>query len=212
MNRAFDYNGVVVAPSKPVQKLIKRSRILHLDSGDRDINLFPNNGNFTVYLPRAYERVTAINIKDAEFPPVLGQGPTPYMWSPEAPAGTVLAATPTYFFLEAQGLNMADETAPGADRSAFTNSVFAKFVVTNVNDPLITYNESSNAHQLIEFHPALTKLDRFQFRVRTHTMNRSQYMYWPAGFGEWSMSLEIETLENAFDEFSTIETRLGDRS
>jgi hypothetical protein len=37
-------------------------------------------------------------------------------------------------------------------------------------------------------------------------------MYWPSGNGEWSMTLEIETLENAFDEFSTIETRLGDRS
>ena len=38
------------------------------------------------------------------------------------------------------------------------------------------------------------------------------YMYWPSDNGEWSMTLEIETLENAFDEFSTIETRLGDRS
>lgn len=215
MNRAFDYNGVQVAPSRPVQKLVKRTRILHIDSGDRDMTLFPNNGRFTIYLPRAYERVTGINIKDAEFPPVASDKntPTAYMWTgPDGTgSGAVLATVPNYFFLESQGLNMSDETAPAADRSASTNSVFAKFVVQNVNDPLIIYNESSSAHQEIDFFPPLTKLDRFQFRLRTHTMNSNQYLYW-SGQGEWSMSLEIETLENAFDEFSTIETRLGDRS
>jgi hypothetical protein len=217
MNRAFDYNGVQISASKPVQKLVKRTRILHIDSGDRDTTLFSNNGNFTLYLPRAYERVTSINIKDAEFPAVAtGQGPIAYMWTgPDAgptPAGTgaVLSTAPNYFFLELQGLNMADETANLADRSASTNSVFAKFVVPNSIDPLIIYNESSNAHQTIEFFPALTKLDRLIIRVRTHTMNRNQYLYWPGG--EWSMSLEIETLENAFDEFSTIETRIADRA
>ncbi len=70
MNRSFDYNGVQVAPSRPVQKLVKRTRVLHIDSGDRDIQLFPNNGNFTVYLPRGYERVTGINIKSAEIPQI----------------------------------------------------------------------------------------------------------------------------------------------
>ena len=217
MNRAFDYNGAQVAPSRPVQKLVKRSRILHIDSGDRDVALFPNNGRFTIYLPRAYERVTGINIKSAEFPPVGTDKTTPTanMWSDITGSGTTLNTVPIYFFLEAQGLNMSDETAPAADRSASTNSVFAKFVVENVSDPLIIYNESSNAHQEIEFFPPLTKLDRFQFRVRTHPMNSTQYMYWPdvsEARVEWSISLEIETLENAFDEFSTIETRLGDRS
>lgn len=219
MNRSFDYNGVQIAPSRPVQKLVKRTRILHVDSGDRDVNFFPNNGNFTLYLPRAYERVTSINIKDAEFPAVAtGQGPIANLWTgPDAgptPTGTgaALSAAPNYFFMEVQGLNMADETANAADRSASTNSVFAKFVIPNNTDPLILYNESSNAHQTIEFFPPLTKLDRFTFRIRTHTMNRNEYLYWPYGVGEWSMSLEIETLENSFDEFSTIETRLGDRS
>ena len=213
MNRAFDYNGVQVAPSRPVQKLVKRSRILHIDSGDRDITLFPNNGRFTIYLPRAYERVTSINIKSAEFPPVGSDKTTPTanMWSDTTGTGTTLNTVPIYFFLEAQGLNMSDETAPAADRSASTNSVFAKFVVVNVTDPLVIYNESSSAHQEIEFFPPLTKLDRFQFRLRTHPMNSNQYLYW-SGQGEWSITLEIETLENDFDEFSTIETRLGERS
>jgi hypothetical protein len=216
MNRSFDYNGVQVAPSKPVQKLVKRSRILHIDSRDRDTGLFPNNGNFTLYLPRAYERVTGINIKSAEFPQFTSVGGTLVsLWEgPDIqPTYTPpsLASVPSYFFLEAKGLNMSDETANGADRSASTNSVFAKFVVSNATDPVTIYNESSSAHQEIEFFPPLTKLDRFQFRLRTHEMNRNQYMFWPGG-GEWSISLDIETLENSFDEYSTIETRLGDRS
>jgi len=110
--------------------------------------------------------------------------------------------------MELQGLNMSDETAPAADRSASTNSVFAKFV-SSVKDEPIIYNESSNAHQDIEFYPALTKLDRLHIRLRSHTMTKNQHIYWEPN---WSMSLEIQTLENAFDEYSTIETRLGDRS
>jgi hypothetical protein len=213
MNRAFDYNGVQISASKPVQKLVTRTRVLHIDSGDRDINLFPHNGNFTIYLPRAYERVTSVNIQSAEFLPITdaktwtgpGAGPTP--------SGAQSALTPpNYFFLEAQGMNMSDETANVADRSASTNSVFAKFVVENNTDPLIIYNESSNALQKIQFYPPLTKLDRFSFRLRTHKMNRNQYLYWPETTSEWSMTLEIETLENAFDEFSTIETRIADRA
>lgn len=227
MNRAFDYNGVQIAPSRPVQKLVRRSRILHVDSGDRDTGLFPNNGNFTLYLPRAYERVVGINIKDAEFPSLS----TVQVWDvsvnggsrdsqPPHYPGSQLTATnffagatgdPSYFFLEIHGLNMSDETARSADRSASTNSVFGKFVGGKFADPVI-YNESSNAHQDIEFYPALTKMDRLQMRLRSHTMTQNQHMYWSSSPSEWSISLEIQTLENSFDEFSTIETRLGDRS
>jgi hypothetical protein len=211
MNKVFDYNGVQISASKPVQKLVKRSRVLHIDSGDRDRTLFTRNGFFTVYLPRTYERVFSINIKDAEFPQTAVGSGSATVWTGPEEGGTngPITTQPKYFFLEVKGLNMSDETAPSADRSASTNSVFAKFVVANPADPLVLYNESSNAHQNIEFFPTLTKLDRFQFRVRTHTMRPDQYLYWS---GEWSMSLEIETLENAFDEFSTIETRIGDRS
>jgi hypothetical protein len=209
MNRAFDYNGVQVAPSKPVQKLVKRTRILHLDSGDRDSHFFIHNGSFTLYLPRAYERVTSINIKDAEFPS-LDQAST---WN--VVTGTSTGPTPgtngvpEYFFMEIKELNMSDETASAADRAAFTNSVFAKFVSPIHGEPVI-YNESSNAHQTIEFFPALTKLDRLQIRLRSHGMPSTQYLYW--NDLNWSMSIEIETLENAFDEFSSMETRIADRA
>jgi len=190
-----------------------------LDSGDRDKDVFINNGRFTIFLPRTYERVISINIKDAEFPQTkvdLGGTTTVNGWKgpdvgPTASgSGVALTTQPTYFFLEVQGLNMSDETNSSAVRSASTNSVFGKFVVSNPSDPLVVYNESSNAHQTIEFYPALTKLDRLNFRLRTHGMDQNSYLYWPVG--EWSMSLDIETLENSFDEFSSIETRLGDRA
>jgi hypothetical protein len=42
-------------------------------------------------------------------------------------------------------------------------------------------------------------------------MNQNQHMFWETP-SEWSISLEIQTLENSFDEYSTIETRLGNRS
>jgi hypothetical protein len=224
MNRAFDYNGVQIAPSRPVQKLVRRSRIVHIDSRDRDILLYPNNGSFTVYLPRAYERVVGINIKDAEFPALSvakvwdvtytggarNSQPASYTGSNLPPANFIstVATDPHYFFLEVHGLNMSDETSAAAERSASTNSVFAKFV-SDVLGQQVLYNESSNAHQDIEFYPALTKLDRLQMRLRTHTMNHNQHMFWLGS--EWSISLEIQTLENAFDEFSTIETRVGIR-
>jgi hypothetical protein len=205
MNRAFDYNGVQIAPSKPVQKLLKRTRILHIDSADRDVQIFPDNGSFTIYLPRAYERVASINIKSAEFPALGGAT----LWNTVTKTSTAISANVVYFLMEIKELNMSDETSLSANRSASTNSVFAKFVSGNNADPVI-YNESSNAHQNIDFYPALTKLDRFQIKLRTHTMTSSEYLRWVSK--NWSMTLEIETLENAFDEFSTIETRLGDRS
>jgi len=224
MNRGYDYNGVQVAPSKPVQKLVKRTRILYIDSGDRDAAFFPNNGSFVLYLPRTYERVTSINIKEAQFPSVstadawnlLGSPATPVIPGVNPYPGVAIGSppfydsstTPDYFFMEIRGLNMADETAPGADRAALTNSVFGKFV-SYINTEPIIYNESSSAHQNIHFYPALTKIDRFEIKLRTHGMAPTQYLFWPSL--NWSMTLEIETLENAFDDFSSLETRIGTR-
>ena len=210
MNRVFDYNGVQISPSKPVQKLVKRSRILHIDSSDRDIVQYPNNGDFIVYLPRAYEKVFSINIKSAEFPLTNAAGPTIRRWTGPSQTGVASTITtqPKYFFMEIQGLNMSDETAPVANRSASTNSVFGKFVVPNITE-LVLYNESSNAHQEIEFYPPVAKVDRLHFRIRTHEMTSNEYMYWPSD--NWSISLDVETLENSFDDFSSIETRVGER-
>ena len=217
MNRAYDYNGVKVAPSRPVQRLVRRTRVLHISSADRDVTFYPTNGCFILYLPRTYERVVSVNIKDAEFPAITEGASwdftgTPVGKYPGAVGANPLStdtAQPNYFFMEIRSLNMSDETAAGADRAAFTNSVFAKFVYQSHTEPLI-YNESSSAHQHIEYYPALTKVDRFEIKLRTHTMNSNQFLHWP-GY-DWSMSIDIETLENAFDDYSSMETRIAERA
>ena len=217
MIRAYDYNGVKVAPSKPVQKLVRRTRVLHISSADRDVTFYPTNGCFILYLPRTYERVVSVNIKDAEFPAITegaswnftSTSTGSYPGAVGANPLSIDPAQPNYFFMEIRSLNMSDETAAGADRAAFTNSVFAKFVYQSHTEPLI-YNESSSAHQHIEYYPALTKVDRFEIKLRTHGMNPNQFLHWPDY--NWSMSIDIEMLENAFDDFSSMETRIAERA
>jgi hypothetical protein len=36
MNRSFDYNGTIVAPSHPVRKLKTVKKVVSIDSADRD--------------------------------------------------------------------------------------------------------------------------------------------------------------------------------
>jgi hypothetical protein len=49
-------------------------------------------------------------------------------------------------------------------------------------------------------------------RIRTHLHKSSGDSVYFSSNGEWSMTFEIETLENAFDNFSSIETRVVDRA
>ena len=213
MNRTFDYNGVQIAPSKPVQKLRTVKRVVHIDTSDRDSNstLYPRNGDFVVYLPRTYEKVVAINIKEAEFP--ITSTVTVKPWDAGLSAAdnslATISANPNYFFLELEGLNKDDETSQSADRSASTGSVFAKFQVPNSTER-VQYNENSGATKCSYYQPALSKLDRLHVTTRLHGMKRNQYIYWPGL--EYSFSLELETLENSFDDFSSLETRIGERS
>ena len=209
MNRSFDYNGVQIAPSNPVQKLRTVKKVLHIDSSDRDIVQYKLNGDFVVYLPRTYEKVVGINVKNAEFPVVSGS--TVKMWDLGTGITGNVSYDPSYFFLELEGLNKADETSQLADRSAATNSVFAKFQVANTTDR-VQYNESSGAHQDFYYQPAISKLDRLHVTIRLHGMKRSQYMYWNTTGANFSFTLELETLENSFDDFSSIETRIAERA
>jgi hypothetical protein len=205
MNRTFDYNGVQIAPSKPVQKLRTVKKVLHIDSTDRDIVQYKQNGDFVIYLPRTYEKVVSINVKEAEFPAVSNT--SVMQW--DGQTGAALGYDPTYFFLEFEGLNKSDETAQLADRSAATDSVFAKFQVVNTSDR-IQYNENSGARQCAYYQPSISKLDRLHVTLRLHGMKRNQNMYWPSS--NFSFTLELETLENSFDDFSSLETRIGERS
>ena len=208
MNRAFDYNGSQIAPSKPVQKLRTVKKTVYIDSGDRDVIKYPSNGDFVIYLPRVHEKVVSLNIRSAEFSNITDAIITR---DDGTSASFLTASDNSYFFIEFGGLNRSDETVPTADRSAYIDSVFAKFQIlekaTNTTDPIL-YNESSGQKNNQYYQPAISKLDRIHIKVRSH---------YPKGIIswnnlDWSLTLDIETLENSFDDFSVMETRIGDRS
>lgn len=203
MNKVYDYAGTLVSKSSPETKLTTVKRTLYIDSGDRDTTVYPLNGSFTVYLPRVYERIVSINIKSAEFP-ALDSAKT----TTSGVTGGTLSGTSLYFFIEIEGLNRSDETAVGGDRSAFTDSVFGKFQVFDTAMPTF-YNESSSQHIVQRYYPALTRVDRLKLTTRLHTQGRGDNIFWPTDYG---VTLELETLENSFDEFSSMETRVGSRS
>lgn len=71
MNRAYDYNGVLVSASRPKTLTRTVKKTIHIDSGDRDTYKYYTNGDFCVYLPRTYQNVISIRLKDAQFPPLV---------------------------------------------------------------------------------------------------------------------------------------------
>jgi hypothetical protein len=230
MNKAFDYNGTVVSPSKPTTKLTTLRRVVHLDSGDRDKQQYPTNGDMVLYLPRTYEKIVGIRIKGAEFPGLITGVTGNYYVHDYGSTGITgvndysLGVTGLYsFFLEIENLNRADETAPLHQRSSFTDSAFAKFQLPYPTEETILHNESSSIHNETYYTPALGKLDRLRLILRTHAQKTSRtntaggpgFIYssgWKAGTLEYGLTLEIETLENSFDDYSSMETRIQDKN
>jgi hypothetical protein len=202
MNKVYDYNGFQVAQSRPVQKLTTVKKTVHVDSADRDTVVYSRSGDFVVYLPRVYENVISLSIKQAEFPAVTS------LQSFDRGTGSTGSVSASYFLMDLEGLNKSDEGAVGADRSSFVDSVFAKFQITSTTDKIF-YSESTGPKIIEHYRPPISKLDRLHVRLRTHGQNKNQYVFWNGG--NFSFSLELETLENAFDDFSSMETRLGER-
>jgi hypothetical protein len=201
MNRVFDYNGTIVSPSNPVKKLKAVKKFLVIDSGDRDTVKYNTNGDFVVYLPRIYENVISLRLVAAEFP---NNQPTS--------ASTGIAVSPLYFILDIEGLNKTDECSVGADRSGYPDGMFAKIPVgQQVVTEHIFYNDHSAQENIAYYRPAIGKLDRMHIRTRMHTQKSSgAYVYWPSG--EYSLTFEIEYLDNVFDDFSQFESRIIDRA
>jgi hypothetical protein len=123
----FDHQGTLVRQSQPTKVLRKLTKTLTIDSNDRDPTVFvkvnggassSDAGDYVVYLPRVYERVTKITLKSAmiQAPVVLSTSATTLGFQP----------TDFYIMLGLEGLNRKDETAPGADRSGLVDSWFAK--------------------------------------------------------------------------------------
>lgn len=238
MNRGFDYNGTVVSQSKPVRQLKTAKKVVIIDSADRDTNKYYTNGDFTVYLPRVYQNVVSIRLMAAEFPPISGTSLggarlTTYLGISNNLSATTGYTTSTpgaipsntyYFLLDIEGLNKTDETTVGGNRSTFADGFFAKIPVP-APTAIVQYNDHSAQENIAHFKPAIGNLDRLHIRTRLHSQqDKSGFIYWTtdglvasnAGItqkgAEFCLSLEIEYLENSFDEFSSFETRVSDRA
>ena len=242
MNRAFDYNGTIVAGSRPTKTLTTVKKVVSIDSADRDVSKYATNGDFVVYLPRVYENVVSLRLMSAEFPtltPYVIQTVSPpvstgsgvlhrYALGPNAPStdfsgDTGPAAPPSYFFLDIEGLNKSDETAVGANKSTYTDSFFAKIptIVANSSniDAFIEYNDHSGMENIARYSPPIGKLDRLRIRSRLHSQQGNQgFMYWTSNgsyagdegttISDYTLALEIEYIDNNFDQYSTTETRI----
>jgi hypothetical protein len=86
--------------------------------------------------------------------------------------------------------------------------VFAKIQVPDTTNRIM-YSESNGPRMCQYYQPAISRLDRLHIRTRLHSQNSNQSIYWTADYG---LSIEIETLENSFDDMSSIETRIAERT
>jgi hypothetical protein len=232
MIRAFDYNGTIVAPSHPVRKLKTVKKVVSIDSADRDTSKYYTNGDFVVYLPRQYQNVVSIRVMSGEFPTIVipsgggaGARTHPYTAgqnnSTTSYSGdTAITSSTNYFLIDVEGLNYSDETAVGANKSTYRDGFLAK-IPALVNGTFIEYNDHSAQENITRFTPALGTLDRLHIRVRTHAQQgNTGFMYWTSDGAvadnnrtvDFSLSLELEMLDNTFDDFSSFETRISDRA
>jgi hypothetical protein len=199
MNRAFDYEGTIVAPSKSEKKLRLVKKRLMLDSGDRDTAKYLRNNDVVYYLPRVYENVVSIRLMAAEIPP------NALVFS----SGAAVNPASLYYLIDVEGLNKTDECAAGASRSGYPDGYFAKIPVGSTTIAMF-YNDNSNQENIATYYPPIGKLDRMRVRMRLHSQKASaDSIYWASG--EYSLSLELECMENSFDSFSAFETRISTR-
>jgi hypothetical protein len=123
MNQAFDYNGVVVAQSAPKKVLRTVKKTIHIDSADRDTTKYYTNGDFWVYLPRNYQHIVSIRLKDAQFPPVVSYPST------STAATLINASTPatgyvTYTVTSTNGINVGNTIVIAGNATAGYNGTF----------------------------------------------------------------------------------------
>jgi hypothetical protein len=213
----FDRNGVQVRNTQPVRQLVKSTRVLTIDSRDRDLTKFvkvnagssaSDPGDYVVYLPRVYENVVSLRLRSAIIaaPQTGGFG------------------TNNYILMGLEGLNKIDETSYSANRSGLVDNSFAKISNPNItsgatnNTYTIFYNDKVDEENVTRYTPAIGRLDRLHVTLKYHPGVASatlgdvtgQVINAPITFGtsENSFTIEIEYMDNSFSDFSSFETRL----
>lgn len=136
--------------------------------------------------------------------------------------------TPPYFLIEIEGLNKGDETTVSAQKSTFPDNFFARIPTTlsqlTKGGYFIYYSDNSLEENKSTYSPAIGKLDRIHVVTRLHTkQDKTAFIYWTSTGGaadgtvekaagsNYSLVLELEMLENGFDDFSSFETRIHNR-
>ena len=132
-----------------------------------------------------------------------------------------------YFLLDVEGMNKVDELAVGGNKSTFVDSYFAKIPALSAaynSGTFIEYNDHAQQENIARYSPAIGKLDRLHIRTRLHNQKDSNIgvLYWTtdgnyAGAStntgaNYNLTLEIEYLDNVFDDFSALETHLTSRT
>jgi len=217
----YDRNGVLVRNTQPVRQLTKVTKVITIDSRDRDTTKYvkvnggasaSDPGDYVVYLPRVYENVVSLRLKSA----IIG-----------APQSGGFADN--YILMSIEGMNKMDETATGANRAGFVDHAFAKISNPNlttldVSGSLVTYtifyNDKVDEENITRYTPPIGRLDRFHISFYYHpstvTLTGSSVAPTttspnaPITFGtsENTLTFEIEYLDNSFTDFSSFETRL----
>ena len=139
MNRTYDYNGVVVSASRPNKVLRTVKKTIHIDSGDRDTFKYYTNGDFWVYLPRNYQNVTSIRLKDAQFPPLV-------VSSPLLPISASVAGTGVYYVTSLGSISVGSTVLISGytGNSSANNGRFTVTAITSAT-AITTTNTSSVA-------------------------------------------------------------------
>jgi hypothetical protein len=208
----YDRNGVLVRQTQPVRALRKVTKILTIDSRDRDPTKYvkvnggastSDPGDYVVYLPRVYENVTSLRLRSA------------IVAAPET-----VGFTDNYVLVSLEGLNKIDETATGANRAGFVDHAFAKLSNPNITSGetnkgyTIFYNDKVDEENITHYTPPIGRLDRFHIQFFYHpsavTISPTSSFNAPITFGtsENSLTIEIEYIDNVFEDVSSFETRL----
>lgn len=229
MNKVFDYNGTFVSASKPVKQLRTVKKTFMIDSADRDTVKYYTNGDIVIYLPRVYENVVSLRLMAGEFPLLVTRAQRRFYSAGQNVSGNyddskiVDGDNIFYFLIDIEGLNKVDECAVAGNRSSFPDSYYAKIPVTiSNNGNFIEYNDHSGQDNISRYSPAIGKLDRMHIRTRLHSQQGNRgFIYWTTNGqkadgsnhtgAEFSLTFEIEYLDNVFDDFSSLETRIGER-
>ena len=108
----------------------------------------------------------------------------------------------TYILLELAGLNKLDETGLDGRIAGRIDGAFAKIPLTQNTGEYLFFADTSGPSPLNQriYNPPIGRLDRLTIKWRRHDGRTIDF-----NGGEHSFTLELELLDNNFDEYSSLE-------